>query len=81
MDVWEDHATSWLDDIIEAISVHPKKIVKVRAGYILEEKQKISDQRIDLWRAFAQRGSSRKLDPDSPYMPKWSENWMISLNV
>jgi len=82
LDVWEGEAPQWSDRIIEAIDDQDaQQIVKVRAGYILSERLGIEDARIDNWLMFAQRGGSRKLDPDSPYSADYSERWMISLNV
>jgi predicted transcriptional regulator of viral defense system len=81
LDVWDEHAPSWLDQIVAAVEQDNASIVKVRAGYVLAERLAISDPRIEKWKAFAQRGGSRKLDPDTPYAPTFSENWMISLNV
>ena len=81
LDVWKEHARLYIDEIITRISEHPKKIVKVRAGYILEEIIKCNDERIDSWLASAQRGSSRLLDPEKPFASHFSEKWMISLNV
>lgn len=83
IDVWHREGPKYLDDIIAAVDGSDSKIAKVRAGYLLEEKLNIatSDSRVQSWKSFAQRGGSRKLDPSKPYLPKWSENWSISLNV
>ena len=81
IDIWEDEADQWRSDIIEAVDAMESKIVKVRAGYLLSEVLHIEDDRIDAWDVFAQRGGSRKLDPDAPYAPTYSERWMISLNA
>lgn len=81
LDVWDRNADQWLDEIISAVEKSDAKIVKVRAGYILSERMGIADTRISAWLAFAQRGGSRKLDPEAPYAPVYSESWMLSLNV
>lgn len=85
LEMWEEHAPTFLEEIIEAVEKTQRKIVKVRAGYILEEWLGISDPRIKTWARFAQRGGSQVLDPSNPYTtgltPKFSENWMISINV
>ena len=81
LEVWDDHALNWLDQIVAAVERDNASIVKVRAGYLLAERLAISDPRVEKWKAFAQRGGSRKLDPDAPYAPTFSETWMISLNA
>lgn len=81
LDVWENHAEQWVAQIIHEIEEIDSKIVKVRAGYILTEMMGIADSRIDAWENYAQRGGSRKLNPDAPYTPIYSERWMISINV
>lgn len=81
LEIWERHAGAHLEAIIEGVEATDSKIVKVRAGYILTERLDIQDPRIEAWRSCAQRGGSRRLDPDAPYRPVFSEDWMISLNV
>lgn len=81
IDIWERDAEQWVDQIIGEVDKMESKIVKVRAGYLLSEVLEIEDSRIAGWEQFAQRGGSRKLNPDAPYAPIYSERWMISLNV
>jgi predicted transcriptional regulator of viral defense system len=81
LEIWAREASGWLEDIIQAVDLYEVKLVKVRAGYILSERLGLNDPRIEAWAAFAQRGGSQKLDPDSAYAPTFSERWMISLNV
>ena len=81
LDVWQGHAGDYLAEIVEAVDGPTSLIVRCRAGYILEEYLGFRDDRIDAWKAFRQRGGSRKLDPDRAFAPEHSEAWMISLNV
>lgn len=80
IEVWEENAEIYLDNIVAAVDSASTDIIRVRAGYILSERVGISDDRIDAWERFAQRGGSRKLDPSSPYRDVFSERWMISIN-
>ena len=81
LDVWEAHAETYLDEIVAAVDTATSGLVKSRAGYILEERLGLHHNGIERWKAFGQRGSSRKLDPAKPFAPTFSETWMISLNV
>lgn len=81
VEIWEREAEIYLDEIVSAVERSPKKLAKVRAGYLLQERFGLSDPRIDSWRQFAQRGGSQRLDPEGPYVPPYSEAWMISVNI
>jgi predicted transcriptional regulator of viral defense system len=81
LDVWENEADQWVTEIIAAIDQLDSKIAKIRAGYILSEVMDIEEPALQNWEQFAQRGGSRKLDPDAKYAPEFSERWMISINV
>lgn len=81
IDIWEEHAPTYVEEIIEAVDTSSSNLVKSRAGYILEERLSINHQSIEAWKKFGQRGSSRKLDPTKEFVSEFSEAWMISLNV
>ncbi|WP_174297455.1 hypothetical protein [Sphingomonas bacterium] len=81
LDIWTEHGPTYCEEIIERMERAEKPIWKVRAGFILEEYIGIRDDRIAGWVRFAQRGSSRVLDPGKSFAPKFSEKWMLSLNV
>ena len=81
LDVWEQHAEIYLDDIVAAIDTARRGLAKSRAGYILEERLGLYHPGLARWRAFIQRGGSRKLDPAKGFAPSFSETWMISLNA
>jgi predicted transcriptional regulator of viral defense system len=81
IEVWDASANTFVEEIIAAVSTADEAIVKVRAGFLLEERLSVRDGRVMEWAAFAQRGGSRKLDPRAAYAPKHSEKWMISINV
>ena len=71
----------YLKAISSRINAAGTEIAKVRAGYILSERMGISTDHIQNWAKYVQRGGSRKLDPDASYSSKFSEKWMLSLNV
>lgn len=81
MDVFEEHAKRYLPHIVSEVDAHGSAIEKVRAGYILDECCGLQHEVLSSWRSHAQRGGSRKLDPTAEYVPEFSENWAISLNV
>jgi len=81
LDVFDRHADEWTGNIIAAVDVFESPIVKVRAGYILDEMLGITDPALSRWIGCAQRGGSRKLDPHAPYGSRFWEKWMIAVNV
>lgn len=81
IEIFEQNAKEHLSLIIGEVDKHGTQIDHVRAGYILEDRCGLSDRRIDAWVTDAQRGGSRRLDPEKEYMPTFSERWMISVNV
>ena len=81
LEVWEEHAPTYLEDIVAAVDRTKKPLLKSRAGYILQERLKLSHPTIERWKELGQRGGSRKLDPSADFASTFSETWMISLNV
>lgn len=81
LEVWDTHASNYLEEIIKAFDADQEKLLKVRAGYLLDQRLNIKDSRINHWLNYAQRGGSQKLDSSKPYSSHISEKWMLSLNV
>lgn len=82
IDVYKDYSLPYLRLIIDEIDTHGKDIEKMRAGYILEEQVKVTNNlRIAKWREKIQRGGSRKLDPKNEFSSYFSERWSLSLNL
>jgi predicted transcriptional regulator of viral defense system len=81
IDIYRAHAKRYFRLIVDEVERHGSSIDKVRAGYILADVCKLGDPTIFKWASCAQRGGSRKLDPDAEYAPTYSETWMLSINV
>lgn len=81
LDIWEEHCETYLSQIVKAIDSYHGPIIKVRAGYIISERLQIRNDVVNGWKKFAQRGGSRKLDPNADYGSTWSEDWMIATNA
>ena len=81
IDIYKREAQRYLNLIVDEINQHGLAIDKVRAGYLLSEVCKLNHPAITDWLKFAQRGGSRKLDPDGEYAPDFSDQWKLSLNV
>jgi predicted transcriptional regulator of viral defense system len=82
LDVWREHTPTYRENIITAVEEVATPIGKVRAGYLLDEMlESGDDSRIQDWVKFAQRGSSRVLDPTKGFAPDHSKKWMLSINV
>ncbi len=81
LEIYENHAQSYLKLITNEINLHGAPIDKVRAGYIMGERLKMDFDELSEWAKQAQRGGSRKLDASSEYEPVWSDTWCLSLNI
>ena len=81
LEVWEEHAATYLEEIVTAVDTASIGLAKSRAGYILEERVGLRHQGIERWKVYAQRGGSCKLDPAAGFSPTFSETWMLSVNV
>ena len=81
LDVFDEFAEKWIDDVVYSVDSSDSSIVKCRAGHIIEERLGIEHEKIEAWKSVAQRGGTRKLDPTKEYSPTFSETWSISLNV
>lgn len=81
IDIFTNNAKQYLRLIVDEYERHGKAIDKVRAGYLLTEVCGLSNPIVDTWAQFAQRGGSRKLDPEVEYAAEFSERWKLSINV
>ena len=81
LDIYRREAKRYLRLIVDEVDRHGRPIDKVRAGYVLSEVCHLSNEAITAWAVLAQRGGSRRLDPDSGYASAYSDRWQLSLNV
>lgn len=81
LDVYKREAKRNLKLIVDEIERHGQPIDKVRAGFVLTEICKLPLETYSQWQAYAQRGGSRKLDPDAEFASTYSETWKLSINV
>lgn len=81
LDAYQEFGGQYSNLIIDEIDRHGTKIDKVRAGYIFEVICGLEHEKFGEWEKYAQRGGSRKLDPNNDYWPKYSEKWCLSVNV
>jgi predicted transcriptional regulator of viral defense system len=81
VDTYQSHGEMYLSLIAQEVERHGTAIEKVRAGYLLDEVCRLRHATVDGWVRFAQRGGSRRLDPNGEYAPCYSDKWMLSINV
>lgn len=81
IEVFKEHAGTYLMPIVYEVDQYGGAIDKVRAGYLIDELLGMGNETTESWLQFASRGGSRKLDPSEEYFPKWSEKWCLSLNM
>ena len=81
LNVFSQNAARYLHLIIGEVQQHGTHIDKVRVGYILDERLGLDDPHIETWKASVQRGGSRKLSSENPYLPIFSEKWCLSINI
>lgn len=81
IDVYKREASRYVNLIIDEVSQHGLAIDKVRAGFLLSEVCGLDHVVLADWQKSAQRGGSRKLDPEGEYASDYSERWKLSLNV
>ncbi|MEQ9108051.1 MAG: hypothetical protein RLO04_11355 [Limnobacter sp.] len=81
VDIYTNHAKKYLAFVVDELNTHGAPIDKVRAGYLLSEVCKLDHLAFADWEKFAQRGGSRKLDPEGEFEPFYSERWKLSINL
>lgn len=81
IDTFSVNAKQYLRFISDEYERHGRAIDKVRAGYLLTEVCGLTNSVVESWTQFAQRGGSRKLDPEAEYATEFSERWKLSINV
>lgn len=81
VDIYVNHAKKYLSLIADELNQHGAPIDKVRAGFLLSEVCKLDHAALSDWEKFAQRGGSRKLDPEGEFEPHYSKRWQLSINL
>ena len=81
LDIYRQNAERYLRLVVDEVQRHGTIIDKVRVGYILDERLKLSHPAIESWIINVQRGGSRKLVAENPYAPLFSEKWGLSINI
>lgn len=81
LDIYKASAPRYLTLIVDEVDRNGTGIDKVRAGYVLTDLCGLAHPTIKDWERFAQRGGSRKLDPNAEYASDFSARWKLSLNV
>ena len=81
MEIFTLYGKQYKNLIIDEIDRHGNLMERTRAGYLLEERAGVHDQKIDKWASQVERGGSRKLNPAGGYSENYSPRWWLSLNV
>jgi predicted transcriptional regulator of viral defense system len=81
LDVWEEHARVYVDEIVEALDECHSDVAKSRAGYIFQERLGIKSPKIEKWKLTSRMGTNRKLDPNKEASLVRSLAWNLDLNV
>jgi predicted transcriptional regulator of viral defense system len=81
IEVWEEHAASDLQDIVNVIDRKGNSLAKSRAGHILTERLGFSHFIVESWKKTCKAGIGRKLDPSKESSPNFSKPWNLSINV
>lgn len=82
--VWEEHAAGFKSEIIKEVDSLANAAIKVRAGYILEERLGLQDAVFTSWQKLATMQTWGRLDPDTPANPmrdSRSKRWEIIINA
>lgn len=81
VDIYRREAPRFFKLIVDEVDRHGQPVDKIRIGYLLSVVCKLTAPEITNWQKFAQRGGSRRLDAEGEYVPIYSDQWMLSINV
>jgi len=82
--VWEEHAARFKSEIIQEVDGLAMPAIKVKAGYILEERLGMQDEAFAHWQKLAETQTWGSLDADAPVNPlqdSRSQRWEIIINA